>query len=117
MSKILTVASTIGALVMAATPLLAIGSFAHAAEPNVRPIDISLSGLDLSQPKDAGVFNRRVDAAATAFCGRGAFDGLSRLSACRQAVRDEAVEKLSSVQQRELRLAAASSLIVRLASR
>ena len=48
MSKVLNTLSAIGALVMAATPLVAVGDVAHAAEPGVKPAHIWVSDLNLA---------------------------------------------------------------------
>lgn len=114
MSKILSVASALGALVMAATPLLAIGGFAHAEEPGATPVRILVGDLHLAQARDATVFERRVDKAAQTFCAQNGKVSLADISACRRAVREEAVAKLSPSQQQDL---GGRSTALRLASR
>ncbi len=90
---------------MAATPLLAVGSLAHAAEPTVRPAYIQVSGLDLSRAADAATFRSRVDVAAVAICGQDAVRTRTSEVACRDAVRDEAVLALSAGQRHDLQTA------------
>ncbi len=103
MRNILNTLSTIGALAMAATPLLAVGSLAHAAEPTVQPAHVQVSDLDFSRPADAATFRSRVDAAADAVCRQDAVH--APRSACVDAVRQEAVEKLGAGQRHDLQTA------------
>ncbi|MHB8284557.1 MAG: UrcA family protein [Caulobacteraceae bacterium] len=119
MSKLIVAASTIGAFVMAATPLLSIGGFARAAEPVAQPVRIELSDLNLASARDVAVFSRRLDEASYTFCIRsGAGDGeLSSLDVCRQAVRQEAVQKLTPSQRQDLRAVASAPASLRLAAR
>ncbi len=105
MSKVLNTLSAIGALVMAATPLVAVGGIAHAAETNMRPAHIQVADLDLGQPGDAATFRQRVDAAAETICTTRGETGLNAFDSCRQAVRQEAVERLGEQQRQDLRAA------------
>ena len=105
MSKILNTLSAIGALVMAATPLVAIGGFAHAAD--YQPQRIQVSDLDFSRAADAATFHHRVDVAAGRMCNANA--DLTQRSACGDAVQEEAVERLGSAQRQDLRTAEASA--------
>lgn len=90
MIKVLNAVSTIGALVMAATPLMAISSVARAQD--MAPEHIRIADLDLSRPADQARFQARVDLAAVRMCGS---VGLLNVEvACRQAVREEAMQKL-----------------------
>ena len=107
MSSILNTLSAIGALAMAATPLLAVGSLAHAAEPQVRPAYVQVSGLDLARPADAAAFRSHVDAAAGDICGQDVARTRTSASACVEAVRQEAIEKLGAGQRHDLRTAQA----------
>ncbi len=116
MSKVIGILSTIGVLTMAATPLLAVGGFAHAEESQMRPVRIAVGDLNLAQPQDAATFTRRVDRAAETFCLQNGV-AFPRLGACRQAVHDEAVERLTTSQQQDLRTAAKASTPTRLAAR
>lgn len=106
MSKILNTLSAIGALVMAATPLVAVGGMAHAAEIGATPVHINVSDLDLSRPADAATFRQRVDAAAESFCTQGDDMRLSQRDGCRNAIRQEATAKLGSSQRQALAIAA-----------
>ncbi len=106
MSKVLSTLSAIGALVMVATPLVAVGGMAHAAETGVTPVHINVSDLDLSRPQDAATFRQRVDAAAHSFCTQGDDMHLSARNSCRASIRQEAVDKLGSSQRQALRTAA-----------
>ncbi len=105
MSKVLNTLSAIGALVMAATPLVAVGSMAHASETGVRPAHVMVADLNLGQPSDAATFRSRVDAAANTFCTTRGDVGLNAASTCRQAVREEAVARLGDQQRQDLRSA------------
>ena len=108
MSKVLNTLSAIGALVMAATPLAAIGGMAHAAETG-HVARIMVDDLNLGQPGDAAIFRQRVDAAAGTFCTTRGEMGLSALDTCRQAVREEAVQRLGDQQRQDLRSAQAAT--------
>ena len=105
MRNILSTLSAVGALAMAATPLLAVGGLAHAAEPTVQPAYIQVSGLDLSRASDAATFRSRVDVAAQAICSQDAVSARTSQTACRDAVRQEAVEGLSAAQRHDLQTA------------
>jgi UrcA family protein len=93
MIKVLDAVSAIGALVMAATPLVAIGGVAHAQD--IQPQVIQVADLDMSRPADVARFNLRVDQAARRICG--AASDMTISSACREAVRAEATEKLDAL--------------------
>ena len=108
MSKVLNILSAIGALTMAATPLVAVGGMAHAAEVGV-PVHILVADLNLGQASGAAVFRHRVDAAAETFCADRGGLGLNAVNSCRQAIREEAVERLGAQQRQDLRSTLASS--------
>jgi UrcA family protein len=108
MSKVLNTLSALGALVMAATPLIAVGGVAHAAESGARPAHILVADLNLGQASDAATFRQRVDAAAETFCASRGERGLNAVDTCRRAVREEAVERLGDQQRQDLRSAQAS---------
>ncbi|MGC1301882.1 MAG: UrcA family protein [Caulobacteraceae bacterium] len=99
MSKLINVLTTVATLAMAAVPLSAIGTVAHAAE-----VRIQVADLDLSNPADAARFQDRVERAAHAFC-RNVPEPLANQTACRSAVRDEAVQRLGSAQRESLKIA------------
>ena len=101
MSKVLNTLSAIGVLVMAATPLMAVGA-AHAQETGAPAAHVFVADLDLHSPTGAAAFRRRVDVASEAMCARAAGRSLSQDAACRQAVYEEAVSKLGSDQRQDL---------------
>ncbi len=109
MTKVLNTLSAIGALVMAATPLVALGGVARAQGLDVMPAHIAVGDLDLRTPGDAAVFRQRVDAAADSMCAQAGGSSLASSADCHKAVYDEAVEKLGSAQQRDLKTAAVRS--------
>ena len=109
MSKVLNTLSAIGALVMAATPLVAVGGMAHAAESGARPAHILVADLNLAQAGDAATFRRRVDAAAVTFCAARGEAGLNAVDSCRESFRSEAVEQLGERQRQDLRSARAGT--------
>ena len=94
MIKLLDAVSTLGALVMAATPLLAIGGLAHAQEATHPAQTIQVADLDLSQPAGVARFNARVEQTAGRMCA--SYGGLQMNTACRQAVREEAGARLDA---------------------
>ena len=98
MIKVLEAVSTLGALVMAATPLLAVSSLAHAQEATLQPQTIQVADLDLNRPADVARFNVRVDQAAARMCASRVEMGVN--AACRQAVREEAGAKLDVLRAR-----------------
>ncbi len=110
MRNVLNTLSTIGALAMAATPLLAVGSLAHAGEATVRPAYVQVSGLDLSRASDAATFRSRVDAAATAICSQDVVRSRTDQTTCRDAVRQEAVEGLNANQRHDLQTASSDGV-------
>ena len=85
--------ANVSLLALAALPMFAL-TLAHA-----EPASIKVSDLDTSRPADMRTFDARVDEAANKVCVR-APDGrdLSRVAACRQAVRAEAMDKLQRSQ-------------------
>ena len=58
---------------------------------------------DLSQPAQADAFNRRVDAVAELMCAQDSHDlrSAAAKAECKQAIRDEVMEKLSPVQREQ----------------
>jgi UrcA family protein len=99
MSKLINVLTTVATIAMAAVPLSAIGTVAHAAEARIHVAD-----LDLSNPADAARFQVRVDRAARQFC-RNVAQPLANRAPCQAAIREEAVEHLGSVQRESLKIA------------
>ncbi|WP_174299838.1 UrcA family protein [Caulobacter sp. S45] len=102
MSKVLNTLSAIGALVMVATPLVAIGGLAH-AETGVQPVHIMVGDLNLSQAAGAATFRQRVDIASEQFCTSRGEISLGGVNSCRQAFREEAVDGLGAQQRQDLR--------------
>jgi len=87
-------ASGIGLLALAALPMVSL-SAAHAQTATVK-----ISDLDLRQPAQVAVFEQRLDRAADKVCiGRVTFKDLQATSACKRAVRAEAMEKLAAHDQ------------------
>jgi len=81
-------------LALAAIPAFALGTAAHAA-----PVTVSVADLDLSTPAGVAQMNERIEVAAIRFCAnQQAVTGshMKKTTACRQAVRDELTEKLST---------------------
>ena len=109
MSKILSTLSAIGALVMAATPLVAAGGVAHAAEADQPPSAHLVGPLNQRASDGAAAFRHRVDLAADGLCTARRETGLGARIACRDAVRQEAVERLSDAQRGDLRSAEAAA--------
>lgn len=82
------------ALAFAVTPFAA--SAAHAEGYRV-------AVGDLSQPAQADAFNRRVDAVAKMMCTQDSHDlrAAAARAECKQAIRDEVMEKLSPTQREQ----------------
>src|ERR1700734_2887464 len=99
MGKLINVMTTIATIAMAAVPLSAVVTVAHAAE-----VRIQVADLDLSNPADAARFQERVGHAANRLCYGGG-QSLSYQSVCREAVRRDAVAGLGESQRENLKLA------------
>ena len=95
MTKVLNTLSAIGAIVMAATPLIAAASFAHAQDAVLQPQPIRVADLDLGRPADVARFNARVELAAGRMCA--SYGDMTVNAACRQAIRTEAGQKLQAL--------------------
>ncbi len=102
MRKNLDTLALIGALTMAATPLISIASLAHAEPSRPAQARIFVGDLNFTRTADVAKFRQRVNAAAKSFCTQGDERLLSSQSTCRQAVWAEATEKLGSVQRQNL---------------
>ncbi len=102
MSKLINVITTVATLAMAAVPLSAIGTVAHAAEH--RATAIEFGDLDLSSPAGAAAFQARIDRAADRMC-RDAGQPLDQQVPCHAAVREEAMDQLSQEQRQKLQVA------------
>jgi UrcA family protein len=105
MFKALETVSAIGALVMAATPFVALGGVAHAQ--TLSPQQIMIADLDLSRPADVQQYNVRVERAAQRMCSDQV--DLSTASACREAIREEAAQKLDAIRAAGVQSASASA--------
>ena len=98
MRNLVNLVSTAGALVLAATPLLAVGSVAHAQD--AQAVRIQVSDLDFSRPQARVAFDRRVRFAADTLCRSSGPTELARVAACERAVRDEVQGQLQGVRIR-----------------
>ena len=89
---------------LAVMPMIALAGAAQAQ-------DVRVHVGDLSQPADAARFNRHLDFAANTLCASFVrpIDGARRVAACKEAVREEAMDKLSADQR--VQLAAATPVI------
>jgi UrcA family protein len=104
MFKALETISAVGALVMAATPFVALGGVAHAQSMPAQHIQVA--DLDLNRPADITQYNARVQRAARRMCAGEV--GLATADACRQAIREEAAEKLDALRASGLKSASLS---------
>jgi UrcA family protein len=104
MSKLIGALTTAATLAMAAVPLSALSTAAHAGETHVVGSRIHVADLDFARPGDAIKFRSRVDWAAFNIC-RFAGKPLPSQYTCHKAVRMEAVDKLSDDQRAHLELA------------
>lgn len=80
-------------LVLAALPIAALSTAAHAA-----PMTIKVSDLNLGSPAGQDMLAHRVDHAARAFCS-GEAGGLDARAACHTGIRAEAAEKVAALRQ------------------
>jgi UrcA family protein len=80
----------IATLALAAIPMFALGTAAHAAQPVV----VQVADLDVSTPAGARELDRRINTAASQFC-----EGATRLAetvSCKAAVRAEVSDKMAA---------------------
>ncbi len=103
MIKVLNFVASAATLALAALPISALTTVAHAQTP----VRIAVSDLDLSSPAGAAAFDRRVRRAADDLCGYNDAPA-PRSPSCREAVRAEALEKLGEAQRRSLVTASAA---------
>ena len=91
MNRLLAETANLSLLALAALPIIAL-SVAHA-----EPAPVKVSDLNMSRPADVRTFDARVERAASRVC-ISVIDRreLSRQEACRQAVKAEAMDKLSA---------------------
>jgi UrcA family protein len=108
MFKLMEKAAEIGLVALAALPLVSLGA-AHAQTATVK-----ISDLDLNQPAQAAVFERRLDRAAAKVCMEraGSSLDLTSMAVCKAAVRAEAMDKLAAYER-----LAAEATPVKVASR
>jgi UrcA family protein len=93
------------------TALVVAGAASIGAAAVAQAQSLHIAVGDLSRPAGATAFEQRVEQAARRFCrDRVSPQDLAGTSACRQAVRDEALGQLSSEQRAELDGAAAPRL-------
>lgn len=93
MFKISNTIAGLATLALAAVPMFAIGSAAHAA-----PVAVQVADLNLTSPEGAKELNRRIDIAAASFCADQKPVTGTRLSngSCKKAVREEISMKLKA---------------------
>jgi UrcA family protein len=108
MTRVLDILSAIGALAMAATPLMAITATAHAAELRPQGVSVAVGDLDFARPADVARFDARVNSAANTICQAKGEVGLQSWSTCRTAVHQEAVQKLDASQRQQMASISAS---------
>lgn len=94
----MTKSNTFGRMLMIA----AIAAPLMAAAAGARAEGLRLKVGDLSQTGGAKAFNARLNSAARTFCDGISPADLARISACKAAVRDEALSQLSSAQRAQL---------------
>lgn len=106
MRKFMTSLAAVATVTLAAVPALGLLQAAHAAEPTAT---ISLAGLNLSNPAHAAEFEARIDAAGESVCrelAHGNPTGDFTIAGCKNAVRKQVAEQLSTTQREGLKSAA-----------
>ena len=83
------------ALALAILPFAAIATASHAESARVKV-------GDLTQAEAVAAFDRQLDSVAASLCAHDIRDLSQDAKACRQAVREEAIAKLSVSQRQEL---------------
>lgn len=109
MFKLTQTVSGIASLALAAIPMLALTTAAHAA-----PMSVTVG--DLSTAAGVSAFEQRIDKVAGALCDaqvQGVGTRMVKTQGCREAVRAEAVEKLSTTQRSQIAASGVSELAVR----
>lgn len=109
MFKLIQTASAVAALALAALPALALTTAAHAA-----PTSVSVG--DLSTAAGVAAFEQRIDKVAGHVCeaqAHGVGTRMVNTSGCREAVRAEAIDKLSATQRSQIAASGASQLAAR----
>jgi UrcA family protein len=95
MTKFIARIAAAAVIALVGAPLVAAG----AANAQTAPARIQVSKLDLSSAEGAAAFEARLNAVEHRFCVAGEKRSISDTAACRQAIRAEAVEKLSPQQR------------------
>ena len=109
MFKLTQTVSGIASLALAAIPMLALTTAAHAA-----PMTVSVG--DLSTAAGVAAFEQRIDKVATNVCQgltQGVGTRMVNTDGCREAVRAEAIGKLSAPQRSQIAASGVSELAVR----
>jgi UrcA family protein len=98
MTNFVTHIAGLATLALAALPMAAIATTAHAA-----PATVQVADLNLNTEAGMTAFHQRTEAAAQEFCSaNGASRSLAAQSACLKGVRAEVGEKLTGVRQAQL---------------
>ena len=101
--------SGLATLALAAVPMLALTTAAHAA-----PLNVTVG--DLSTAAGVAAFEQRIDKVAAHVCQgltAGVGTRMVKTSGCREAVRAEAIDKLSASQRRQVAASGVSQLAAR----
>lgn len=109
MYKLTHTVSAIASLALAALPLLALTTAAHAA-----PLSVSVG--DLSTAAGVAAFEQRIDTVAGRVCqaqAQGVGTRMVNTRGCRGAVRAEAIDKLSATQRSQIAASGVSQLAAR----
>jgi UrcA family protein len=86
-------------LALAALPIAALATGAHAA-----PVAVKVGDLNLNSAEGLATFHRRAEAAATTYCRANQSGGvrINEVKACKTGVRAEMADKLAIAQQAQL---------------
>lgn len=109
MFKLTHTVSGIASLALAAVPMLALTTAAHAA-----PMRVTVG--DLSTAAGVAAFEQRIDKVAGHVCeaqAQGVGTRMVNTSGCREAVRAEAIDKLSAAQRSQIAASGVSQLAAR----
>ena len=109
MFKLTQTVSGIASLALAAIPMLALTTAAHAA-----PMRVTVG--DLSTAAGVAAFEQRIDKVAGNVCQgltQGVGTRMVKTDGCREAVRAEAIDKLSATQRSQIDASGVSELAVR----
>ncbi len=105
MTSITTRIAGLATLALAALPMAALSTNAHAA-----PVAVQVADLNLNSEAGLAAFHQRAEAAAQAYClTKAPAHALATQAACIKGVRTEAIEKLAGAKQSQL---AARNMIV-----